>query len=68
MSGIRCLFGFHELGGIVARSNRLSVRCTRCDRLSPGVVIDGPPPIPLRVEPPKSRIWWLRAVYVKQGA
>jgi hypothetical protein len=67
MSGIRCLFGFHELGGIVARSNRLQVRCTRCDRLSPGVVIDGPPPRRLP-EKPKSRIWWVRAVYVKQGA
>jgi hypothetical protein len=52
----------------VARSNRLSVRCTRCDRLSPGVVIDGPPPRQMRPEKPKSRIWWLRAVYESQRA
>ena len=64
---LRCWFG-HDPGAVVARGNRLHVRCTRCDRLSPGVAIDGPRP---RVTPPlqpKARIWWLRAVYETKRA
>ncbi len=63
---LRCWFGGHTLGGIVARGSVLHVKCADCDRISPGVVIDGPRP---KVTQPatKSRIWWLRAVYERNA-
>lgn len=69
---IRCFFGSHELGGVVARNGRLAVRCSRCDRISPGIAIDGIPPTvtaPLAIEPVvhRSPIWWLRAVYEREA-
>jgi hypothetical protein len=64
---LRCWFGQHEPGGLVGRGKALHVRCTRCDRLSPGVVIDGPAPRPMQPKAPRSRIWWLRAVYVREA-
>lgn len=60
---VRCFFGRHVPGGIVGRGTALHVRCTRCDRLSPGIVIDGPAPTVTQPAKPRSRIWWVRAVY-----
>jgi hypothetical protein len=65
---LRCLIGLHAPGGLVARDNRLAVKCCRCNRISPGIVIDGVPPHvtqPIHPVPEihTSRLWWLRAVY-----
>jgi hypothetical protein len=60
---LRCCFG-HQLGGFVARGRVLHVRCTRCDRLSPGITLDRPQPrVTQPVRPVRSRIWWLRGVF-----
>ncbi len=60
---LRCWFGQHAPGGIVARGNALHVRCDRCDRISPGVAIDGPRPRVTQPKAQRSPIWWLKAVY-----
>jgi hypothetical protein len=62
---LRCLLGAHEPGGVVARANVLHLRCARCQRLSPGWVIDAPPPRVTYPAKPKPRLWWLRGVFTK---
>jgi len=70
---LRCFFGQHEPGGLVVRGSRIAVKCYRCERISPGIEIDGPAPTvtaPIHPVPVvhTSRFWWLRAVYSKSGS
>ena len=64
---LRCFFGQHEPGGIVARGQRLAVKCNRCGRISCGIAIDGIPPHvtqPIQQAPVvRGRISWLRGVF-----
>lgn len=64
---IRCLLTGHVLGGLVRRGSRVSVRCLRCDRISPGIVIDGPRPKVTQPVKTKARTWWLRGVFSKSS-
>jgi len=60
---IRCFFGQHDPGGLVARNGRIAVKCYRCDRISTGIAIDGPPPRVTQPKGPRTRLWWLRGVF-----
>jgi hypothetical protein len=55
-------FGYTD-GALVARGDRWHIKCLACDRLSPGVRIDGPKPRVTQPKAPRSRIWWVRGIY-----
>lgn len=67
MSSLRCLVGIHQLGGLVGRGDVLAVRCSRCDRISVGIAIDGPRPRVTQPKAPRSPIWWLRGIYERKA-
>lgn len=69
MTSLRCLVGIHAPFGWATKPGVFGAgRCARCHEAVGGIAIDGPKPRPMQPATPKSRIFWLRAVYETKRA